>query len=223
MLLTITTILFLSLFFANSAQKAFASKPSEAERFAVFTKNEGLQQKLGLTDTQLEKLKKAMDASYFPHGRPGTGKPEELPSDEAFKQDEKFLAEVYEILTPEQKELFKVFKFQLNGGMEAGAVYVTKWEVLDLNKEQIEKLQSLEVERSGKYDALMKNIKTEGKSRKDAQAIFDKIREPFAEITKEYNVKMMDVLTPEQIEKGKKLTEKGKNLREEVGMPESDH
>jgi hypothetical protein len=47
--------------------------------------------------------------------------------------------------------------------------------------------------------------------------------EPLTKLGEEYREKMMSVLTPVQIEKGKKLTEEGKGLREEVGLKPAAH
>ncbi|MDR1491577.1 MAG: hypothetical protein LBT05_02470, partial [Planctomycetaceae bacterium] len=67
-ILTLTILLTLA---ANIVSNTFANKPSEAERFEIFIKTEGLVKKLGLTDEQIGKLKTAVGNSYFPHGRDG--------------------------------------------------------------------------------------------------------------------------------------------------------
>ncbi|MDR1960476.1 MAG: hypothetical protein LBQ54_15810 [Planctomycetaceae bacterium] len=227
----------------STVSNVFANKPSEAERFEVFIKNDGFKKKLALTDEQIEKLKAAIDHSYFPHGRPGkpAGDP---PADKAFRMDDEFLNEVCQILTPEQKKQVQTYKFQMWGGLETSSIYATKFEVLGLSQEQREKLRALEVERSGKYQEILKPAgldmrsqeakekaggetpekekETKKPSPEEMKAVMEKIREPFAGIGKEYNEKMLAVLTPEQIELGKKLTEEGKGLREEVGLPQRE-
>ncbi|MDR1269932.1 MAG: hypothetical protein LBK82_10435, partial [Planctomycetaceae bacterium] len=117
------------------------------------------------------------------------------------------------------------------------SIYATKFEVFGLTPEQTAKLQALEVERSAKYHEILKPLgmdmrsqeakeKAGEKPEKEAQKLsesemktaMEKIKEPFAKIGKEYNEKMLSVLTLEQLELAKKLTEEGKGLREEVGL-----
>ncbi|MDR2643450.1 MAG: hypothetical protein LBC74_11725, partial [Planctomycetaceae bacterium] len=65
-ILTIVTIVFVVTVFTLGISAVLANKPSEAERFETFIKNEGLIKKLGLTGEQIEKLKTAVNNSYFP-------------------------------------------------------------------------------------------------------------------------------------------------------------
>ncbi|MDR2441065.1 MAG: hypothetical protein LBE12_17025 [Planctomycetaceae bacterium] len=214
---TIVTVMFIVAVFAMGVSAVLANKPSEAERFEIFIKNEGLIKKLGLTEEQIGKLKTAVGNSYFPHGRDGKpgGDP---PADEAFRMDDEFRAEIYKILSPEQKKQVLTCKFQLDGGFNANALYATKLEVFDLTDEQTKKLRAIEVERSGKYQELLKNIDFKKLSEEERKTNMEKNRNSMKEIATEYNTKMKAVLTPEQLELGKKLTEEGKNLREEVGL-----
>ncbi|MDR1492360.1 MAG: hypothetical protein LBT05_06540, partial [Planctomycetaceae bacterium] len=203
-----------------------------------FIKTEGLVKKLGLTDEQIGKLKTAVGNSYFPHGRDGKpgGDP---PAEKAFRMDDEFREEIYKILTPEQKKQVLTYKFQLDGGLEMKSIYATKFEVFGLTGEQTAKLRALEVERSGKYHEILKPLGMDMRSQEakekagekpekevkklsqdELKASMEKIKEPFAKIGKEYNEKMLSVLTPEQLEFAKKLTEEGKGLRKEVGLPE---
>ena len=211
-----------AIFSMGIVSTSWASKPSEAERFEIFLKTEGLRKKLALTDEQVERLKVAVENSYFPHGREGKP-PVTFTDEEMFQEDKKFFADIYKILTAEQKKQVQLYKFQLNGGLDTKSVYTTKWEILDLSEEQVKTLQKLEMERSAKYDALMKEVDFKNKSREEAKAAMEKIQKPFADISSEYNAKMKGVLNEKQLELGKKLTEEGKGLRKEVGLPDSDH
>ncbi|MDR1479221.1 MAG: hypothetical protein LBJ00_09790 [Planctomycetaceae bacterium] len=235
-ILTIGTIMFVAVSSAIGVSAVLANKPSEAERFEVFIKNEGLVKKLGLTEEQIVKLKTAVNNSYFPHGREGKagGDP---PAEKAFKMDDEFRTEIYKILTPEQKKQVLTYKFQLDGGLNMSSIYATKFEVFDLTADQIAKLRSLETERTAKYSEILKPLgmdmrsqeakeKAGEKPEKEAKKLspdemktaMGKIKEPFAKISKEYNEKMLSVLTPEQLKFAKKLTEEGKGLSEEVGL-----
>ncbi|MDR1962906.1 MAG: hypothetical protein LBQ50_03910 [Planctomycetaceae bacterium] len=215
--LTISIVFFTLILFALGVSAVLANKPSEAERFEIFIKTEGLIKKLGLTGEQIEKLKTAVNNSYFPHGRDGKpgGDP---PAEEAFKMDDEFRAEIYKILTPEQKKQVQTYKFQLDGGLDANSLYATKLEVFDLTAEQTQKLRNIEVERSGKYQELLKGIDFKKLSEEERKTVSEKNRSSMKEIATEYNAKMKAVLTPEQLELGKKLTEEGKGLREAVGL-----
>ncbi|MDR2116720.1 MAG: hypothetical protein LBP87_10125 [Planctomycetaceae bacterium] len=216
-ILTIVSILFVITVFALGVSAVLASKPSEAERFEVFVNNESLIKKLGLAGEQIEKLKTAIGNSYFPHGRDGkpAGDP---PAEEGFRMDDEFRAEIYKILTPEQKKQVLTYKFQLDGGLDANSLYATKLEVFDLSKEQTRKLRDIEVERSGKYQELLKGIDFKKLSEEESKTAIEKNRSAMKTIATEYNAKMKAVLTPEQLEIAKKLTEEGKGLREEVGL-----
>ncbi|MDR1054145.1 MAG: hypothetical protein LBL39_08215 [Planctomycetaceae bacterium] len=237
-ILTIVTVLFVAALSAISVSAVLANKPSEAERFEVFIKNEGLIKKLGLTEEQIGKLKTAVNNSYFPHGREGKpgGDP---PADKAFKMDDEFRAEIYKILTPEQKKQVLTYKFQLDGGLDMSSIYATKLEIFDLTTEQTAKLRTLETERSAKYHEVLKPLgmdmrsqeakekagekkenekETKKLSQDEMKTAMGKIKEPFAKIGKEYNEKMLSVLTPEQLKLAKKLTEEGKKLSDEVGL-----
>jgi Spy/CpxP family protein refolding chaperone len=235
-ILTIVTVMFVVAVFTMGVSVVLANKPSEAERFEIFIKTEGLVKKLGLTDEQIGKLKTAVNNSYFPHGREGKpgGDP---PAEEAFRMDDEFRAEIYKILTPEQKKQVLTYKFQLDGGLDMKSIYATKFEVFDLTDEQTTKLRALEVERSSKYHEILKPLGMDMRSQEakekagekpekeikklsqdELKATMKKTKEPFAKIGKEYNEKMLSVLTPEQLEFAKKLTEGGKGLREEVGL-----
>jgi Spy/CpxP family protein refolding chaperone len=151
-IITISVIFFVAL---NFASNLWANKPSEAERFEVFIKNKGLVKSLEFTEEQITKLKTAVDNSYFPHGR--NGKPGiDPPPEEGFKMDDDFRKEIYKILTPKQKELVLTYKFQLDGGFNANALYATKLEIFKLSNEQLKKLREIEVERSGKYQEILK-------------------------------------------------------------------
>jgi Spy/CpxP family protein refolding chaperone len=223
---------------------AWANKPSEAERFEVFIKNEGLIKALELTEEQITQLKAAVNNSYFPHGR--NGKPGvDPPPEEGFKMDDDFRKEIYKILTPKQKELVLTYKFQLDGGFNANALYATKLEVFNLTNEQLKKLRDLEVERSGKYQEILnsnrpkkndnketntKKVDEKNTDKKDlsdnekkiirekAQTQMKASRSKMKEIATEYNEKMKAVLTADQIKSGNKLTEEGKGLREKFGL-----
>jgi Spy/CpxP family protein refolding chaperone len=236
---TIFTLTIMLTLAVSVVTNTFANKPSEAERFEVFIQNEGFRKKLGVTDEQIEKLKAVIDNSYFPHGREGktSGDP---PAEKAFRMDDEFLKEVYKILTSEQKKQVQTYKFQMWDGLETSTIYATKFEILGLSQEQLEKLRAFEVERTAKYHEILKPLgmdmrsqeakdlagekekekEVKKRSPEDMKAAFEKIKEPFAKIAKEYNEKMLEVLTPEQLELGKKLTEEGKELRKEVGLPE---
>jgi Spy/CpxP family protein refolding chaperone len=235
-ILTIVTVVFVVTVFALGVSAVLANKPSEAERFEIFIKNESLIKKLGLTGEQTEKLKTAVGNSYFPHGRDGKpgGDP---PAEKAFRMDDEFRAEIYKILTPEQKKQVLTYKFQLDGGLDMNSIYATKLEIFDLTAEQTAKLQTLETERSAQYHEILKPFGMDMRSQEakekagekpekevkklsqdEMKAAMEKIKEPFAKIGKEYNEKMLSVLTPEQLELAKKLTEEGKGLREEVGL-----
>ncbi|MDR1926020.1 MAG: DUF4890 domain-containing protein [Planctomycetaceae bacterium] len=220
----IFTIMFVGFVAVFFAQFLYANKPSEAERFEIFIKTDGLVKALDLTSEQVEKLKAAVDKSYFPHGR--NGKPGvDPPPAEGFKMDDDFRTEIYKILTPKQKQLVLTYKFQLDGGFNANALYTTKLEVFNLTGEQQKKLQELEVERSGKYQEIFKNAKLEKPeedikklSNEERKTTMEKIHTKMKEIAADYNKKMKSVLTKEQIELGNKLTNEGKGLREKVGL-----
>ncbi|MDR2170467.1 MAG: hypothetical protein LBP59_10030 [Planctomycetaceae bacterium] len=213
-IITISAIFFVALIFAGGV---FANKPSEAERFETFIKTEGLIKALELTESQIERLKIAVNNSYFPHGR--NGKPGiEPPPEEGFKLDDDFRTEIYKILTPKQKELYLTYKFQLDGGFNANALYVTKLEIFNLTTEQQKKLQKIEIERSKKYQELIKIPKQNNKN--NDKNTSENYRNQMKEIAKIYNKKMIDILTEKQLELGKKLTEESKNLRKKVGLKE---
>ncbi|MDR2643459.1 MAG: hypothetical protein LBC74_11770 [Planctomycetaceae bacterium] len=221
--ITISTIIFVALIFVANI---WANKPSEAERFEVFIKTESLVKALELTEEQISKLKSAVDNSYFPHGRNGK-RGVDPPPDEGFKMDDDFRNEIYKILTPKQKELVLTYKFQLDGGFNANALYATKLEIFNLSAEQLKKLRDLEVERSGKYQEILKtnrpnnnenNSDTKNYIDKEKKNIREKIQTQMKETASEYNNKMKAVLTPEQLELGKKLTDEGKDLRKKFGL-----
>jgi Spy/CpxP family protein refolding chaperone len=225
--ITTSIVFFVALF---CAVNSWANKPSEAERFEVFIKTEGLVKELKLTEDQVAKLKVAVDNSYFPHGR--NGKPGvDPPAEEGFKMDDDFRKEIYKILTPEQKELVLTYKFQLDGGFNANALYATKLEIFNLSAEQLTKLRKLEVERSEKYQEILKTSRPKKDDKKidkdetnkkttdnEKKNIREKIQTQMKEIASDYNKKMKEVLTAEQIEIGKKLTEEGKDLRKKFGL-----
>jgi Spy/CpxP family protein refolding chaperone len=235
-ILTIVTAVLVTVVFVLGVSAVLANKPSEAERFQVFIKNDHLIKKLGLSGEQIEKLKAAVDNSYFPHGRDGKpgGDP---PAEEGFRMDDEFRAEIYKILTPEQKKQVLTFKFQLDGGLNMSSIYATKLEIFGLTAEQTVKLRKLEAERSAKYQEILKPLGMDMRSKEakekagekagpeekksspeEMKAAMEKIKEPFAKIGREYNEKMLSVLTPEQLDLAKKLTEEGKCLREEAGL-----
>ncbi|MDR2346009.1 MAG: Spy/CpxP family protein refolding chaperone [Planctomycetaceae bacterium] len=233
LIITISAVIFVAIIFATNAT---ANKPSEAERFEIFIKTESLIKALELTEDQITKIKAAVDNSYFPHGRNGK-RGVDPPPEEGFKMDDEFRTEIYKILTPKQKELVLTYKFQLDGGFNANALYATKLEVFNLTEEQQKKLRKLEVERSGKYQELMKKNrpkKVEESEKADADSDSDSkkvtadarkksietFRTQMKEVASGYNEKMKDVLTPEQQELGKKLTEESKGLRKKFGLKE---
>ena len=74
------------------------------------------------------------------------------------------------------------------------------------------------MERSGQYQELLKGVDYKKLSEEEGKALMEKNRNSMKTIATEYNAKMKAVLTPEQLELGKKLTEEGKNLREDVGL-----
>lgn len=225
-IIMMSSVIFVALIFVSSV---LANKPSEAERFEVFIKTDGLIKALELTDEQIVKLKSAVDNSYFPHGR--NGKPGvDPPPEKGFKMDDEFRTEIYKILTPKQKDLYLKYKFQLDGGFDANALYVTKLEVFNLSAEQQKKLQELEVERSGKYQELLKansqkknteeNKNSENTATDERKNSMEKSRNQMKEIASDYNKKMKAILNPEQQELGKKLTDESKGLRKKVGLKE---
>jgi Spy/CpxP family protein refolding chaperone len=190
--------------------------------FGLFLENDQLKKEVNLTEDQVTQLRKVLEESRPPRperreGGQGREQRPAPPSPEEFeKRIDETQAKLDKILTPEQREKVKVLQFQLSGGLDSPFLGTRSLTVLNLTEEQKMSLKKIEAERNAEMRKAFENIDFRNMSQEDR----DKMRAEGEARNKKVGDQIKGILTPEQKEKGEKLTAEGKDLREKLGLPE---
>lgn len=137
------------------------------------------------------------------------------------KRIEEMQSKINEVLTPEQQEKLKVLRFQAVGGLDSPFFNSRMLEsVVVLTAEQKDQIRKIEDER-GKtireaMEKRMANVDFRGLTDEQRREFFEKGRAEMETLNKKFNEQIQAVLTTEQLEKVKKLTEEGKSLYERL-------
>lgn len=198
--------------------------------------NDEIKSRLGLTEQQVEQLQKIADEMRPRDGR-GTRqqgdrnqgerppRPSQAQMEQMRAEMEKRMTEAREkintVLTPEQREKYKELSFQMAGGLDSPFLNSRMLDVVQLTEEQKAKIKAIEDEREKEGRAAMeqfRGIDWRNPSEEDRSRM-QKLREEGEKRAKKYSELIQVVLTPEQKDKARALTEEGKGLRPQRGGP----
>ncbi|GHT35164.1 hypothetical protein FACS189427_03870 [Planctomycetales bacterium] len=193
-------------------------------------RNEKVKEKLKLTEEQTKEIQKLAEEQQeqmrnaFGNRGGGERREGERPSPEEVEkrmQEFRTLAQeaqqkVLKVLSPEQQNTFKELRFQFAGGIEARNINVDNLEVLNLTDDQKSKLKAIQEEGEKVFRSFGEKFRNlRDLSEDQRRKAFEDLRSQGEESGKKLREKAVAVLTPEQLDKAKKLTEAGKDLRQQ--------
>jgi Spy/CpxP family protein refolding chaperone len=193
-------------------------------RVGELLRNEKVRDKLKLTEEQTKEIKKLAEEQQEQLRNRGGGERREgeRPSrEETEKRMQEFRTraqeaqqKVLKVLSPEQQNTYKELRFQFSGGIEARNINVDNLEVLNLTDDQKSKLKAIQEEGEKTSRSFAEKFPSlRDLPEEQRRKAFDDLRSQGEEAGKKLKEKATAVLTPEQLEKAKKLTEEGKDLR----------